>query len=185
MTPEEVEAARQRGAASAAPTSTTTRGSVATLTPEEVEAARQRGAESAARQEAARAAAEAAEAARFDPNTYEHVTDRELALIARDPDANRGRKIVIYGDVTQADAATGKFQILVNAAGSQYWNWYDFDENAMISVTNSHLFSNVVKDDLVQLYVEVKGSRSYSTTLGGSTTVPEFTALIVNVYGSN
>lgn len=160
----------------------------ATYTAAELEAKRDRereaAASAAAAAESSRAAAAAAQAALKDPATYERIDDREFALIARDPDAHEDRKVVIYGVVTQADAATGTSRIRVTASGSQYWRGYDFDENAVVTVTDRNLLSNVVKDDFVEMYVEVAGALSYDTTLGGSTTVPEFKANIVNVYGS-
>ena len=46
------------------------------------------------------------------------------------------------------------------------------------------MVANVVKDDLVTIYVEVAGAYRYDTTLGGSMTVPRFTANIVDVTGT-
>lgn len=176
-------------------TTTTTTRAERSLSPEQVERMQQRQREraaaaaasseaAAASREAAAAAAAAAKAALLDPSSYEALGERDFALIARDPDGNKGRKIVIYGVVTQADSVTGNSMFRADTSAVQGWNWYDFDENSVISVKDPNIIANVVKDDLVALYVEVKGSMSYNTTLGGKMTVPEFTAHIVNVYGS-
>lgn len=168
---------------------TTTSEVRSTLTAADLQERKRQEAAAAAAAEERRAAEAAeraaAEAALTDPANYERIDERELALIARDPDAHRGRKIVIYGDVSQADSVTGNSRIRANTAAGQYWNWYDFDLNSVVSVKNPSLIANVVEDDLVELYVEVAGAMSYSTTMGGKTTVPEFTAHVVNVYGSN
>lgn len=166
-----------------------------TLTPAELEAKQQREREAAdkAAKDAAAAAErraaivaeqEAAAAAKLDPASYERIDDRTFAAIARDPESNKGRKIVIYGLVTQADSVTGNSAFRAETAGGQYWNWYDFDENSMVRVSDPSIISNVLKDDLVEMYVEVKGAMSYNTTIGGKTTVPEFEANIVTVYGN-
>lgn len=139
----------------------------------------------AAAAEASRQAAAAAQAAKMDPSTYERLDERSLAEIVRDPNAHKNRKIVIYGNVVQADAGTGTSRFRANIASWQGWNWYDFDENAIINATDRALVSRVIKDDLVEMFVEVKGALSYSTTLGGETTAPEFTVNMLNVYGSD
>jgi hypothetical protein len=43
----------------------------------------------------------------LDPATYQSISARDFAILVKDPDSARGRKIVIYGSVTQSDAATG------------------------------------------------------------------------------
>ncbi len=47
------------------------------------------------------------------------------------------------------------------------------------------ILADVVQDDLVTMYVEVAGSMSYETTLGGETTVPTMTVHIIKVTGSS
>lgn len=175
--------------ASSSTTTTTTTSARPTFTAAELEERQRQQAAAAsaaaAAAESSRAAAAAAEAALTDPANYERLDERELALIARDPDSHVGRKIVIYGDVTQADSVTGNSRFRADVAAYQSWEWYDFDLNSVISVKKPNLIANVVEDDLVELFVEVKGAMSYNTTMGGNTTVPEFTAHVVNVYGSN
>lgn len=139
----------------------------------------------AAAAEASRQAAAAAQAAKMDPSTYERIDEHTFAEIVRNADAHKNRKIVIYGNVVQADAGTGTSRFRANTAATQYWNWYDFDQNAIISANDPALVSRVLEDDLVEMFVEVKGALSYSTTLGGETTAPEFTVNMLNVYGSD
>ena len=121
-------------------------------------------------------------AAKMDRGTYEQIGDRDFALLAKAPDAHRGRKLVIYGVVTQFDSATGKTTFRVET-GANPGDYYDYDVNSMVGVLSTTA-ANVVEDDMVTLYVEVVGSYSYDTQIGGNTTVPKFFANIVDVTGS-
>jgi hypothetical protein len=53
----------------------------------------------------------AEEAARLDRSTYDSVSPREFALMAKNPDSWAGRKIVVYGVITQFDAATRRYGV--------------------------------------------------------------------------
>ncbi|MDT2007406.1 TetR family transcriptional regulator [Rhodococcus opacus] len=59
-----------------------------------------------------------------------------------------------------------------------------YDNNTVVTGTVP-LLVNVVSGDFVTMYVEVSGSHTYSTTLGGETTVPKLNALMLDVTGSN
>ena len=134
--------------------------------------------------DAERARIDAINAAKFDRSTYEVISDRDLALLARSPDAAKGRKLVIHGVVTQFDSGTGATQFRASVAGARQDAWYDYDINVVIAGASPPVVANVVKDDLVTIYVEVAGAYRYDTTLGGSMTVPRFTANIVDVTGT-
>jgi hypothetical protein len=131
--------------------------------------------------EAERARIDAISAARLDRSTYEMISDRDLALLAKSPDAAKGRKLVLHGVVTQFDSGTGATQFRASVAGARQDAWYDYDINVVISGSSPPVVANVVKGDLVTVYGEVAGSYRYDTTLGGSMTVPRFTANIVDV----
>lgn len=141
------------------------------------EAERQRVAQEAERQRLA-----AIEAAKLDPATYEVVSDRDFALLMKNPDAAKGRKLVLYGVVSQFDSATGTTSFRANTAAGPQDASYDYDQNTVVTGA-SNVVANVVEDDFVTLYVEVVGSYSYSTTMGGSTTVPKVQANIIEVTG--
>lgn len=138
-------------------------------------------------QAAAAAAAEAkrqAAAAKLDPNTYESISDRDFALFAKNPDAYKGRKLTLYGIVTQADAATGGKLFLARTAGSPQDASYDYDQNTIVTAETAALIADVVEDDFVTLHVEVLGSQTYDTQRGGSTTAPKVQVNIITVTGS-
>lgn len=154
------------------------------------EAEKQRVADrDAARQEANRIALErqqaaaAAQAARMDRTQYEVLGERDYALVAKNPDAHIGRKLVVYGYVAQFDSGTGSNQFRAYTGNAPSSRTYDFDINTIVTSTDSKILTNLVKDDFVTMYVEVKGSYNYSTTMGGSTTVPKYDLVMVDVTG--
>ncbi|EKT80492.1 hypothetical protein WSS_A21998 [Rhodococcus opacus M213] len=166
-----------------------------TMTPEEVaarnaqqEQARRQQEEQQAKRQAAinaeKARLAAIEAAKWDRATYETLSDRDFALVMKNPDANKGRKLVVYGHVTQFDSVTGpdRFRADTMAAPQDYSFLYD--NNTVVTGTVP-LLTNVVSGDFVTMYVEVSGSHTYSTTLGGETTVPKLNALMLDVTGSS
>ena len=161
---------------------------IPTETPEQAQARKDAAAAAArARQEAAAAEAarrQAEEAAKKDPATYEQLTDRDFALIAKNPGAAIGRKVVVYGRVTQFDAATGTTQFLARTAPSVPDSVYDYDQNTMVIGDTAALIQNVVEDDLVTMHAEVLGSFSYDTQAGGNTTVPKLQVNIIEVTGT-
>ncbi|MCP2161010.1 Protein of unknown function (DUF2510) [Williamsia serinedens] len=131
------------------------------------------------------AAAAAAERARqTDKSQYKELTDREWQLIAKNPDAHIGEKVVVYGKVTQFDAATGKDQLRASVDG-QPQDYNIFTTNTVVKEGISGILDNVVQDDLVTLYARVDGSLSYDTSIGGNTTAPKLTAYVVDVTGSD
>ncbi len=130
------------------------------------------------------AAAAAAEAERTDPASYEQVSTRDFALLARDPSAARGRKLVLYGYVSQFDSATGTNQFRASVDSQPLGSWYEYDHNVVIKASDRGLVANVVEDDLIILWVEVDEPLTYDTTLGGSTTVPSFRLNMIEVTGT-
>jgi hypothetical protein len=137
--------------------------------------------------EADRAAAEARaaeEAAKENPASYEAIGSRDYALIAKDPDAHVGERYVIYGRVTQLDSATGPNAFLASTDGEAHIEWYEYETNTLVVTDDAAILAPVVEDDLVKMYVEVMGSFSYETQIGGNTTVPQVTVRMIEVTGS-
>jgi hypothetical protein len=135
---------------------------------------------------AAKKKAAAAAKALRTPSTYEVVSERALAKVLRDPDSYAGKKFVVYGEVTQFDSATGTdtFRADVAHADIRDYGYWLGGDNAIISAGVADV-SDVVEDDIVKMYVEVTGSFSYDTTMGGSTTVPAFEVNIIKVIGQS
>ncbi|MFF0284508.1 DUF2510 domain-containing protein [Rhodococcus aetherivorans] len=163
---------------------TTTTATPTTTVPQLTDADREKYGQQA-RERAAEAARQraAAEAARLDPNTYEWISERDFALIAKNPSTAVGRKIVLFGRVYQFDSATGTGAFLAYTEPVQGNSKYDYDQNTWVNAHDPTILEPVVEDDIVKMYVEVKGAYSYDTQIGGNTTVPEVTVNIIEVVG--
>jgi hypothetical protein len=134
---------------------------------------------------AAKKAAAAAKALR-SPTTYKALSKRALAKVLRDPDAYKGKKYLLYAEVTQFDSATGvdAFRADVAHADIRDYGYWIGGDNAIVNAGVADL-SDVVQGDVVKMYVEVVGSMSYDTQIGGSTTVPQFEVNIIKVVGQS
>jgi hypothetical protein len=121
----------------------------------------------------------AEEAARLDRSTYESVNPREFALMAKNPDSWAGRKIVVYGVITQFDPATGATAFRADTGPAPTTDRYDYDQNTFITAHDARMAANFVEKDIVTMFVEVQGAFTYDTQIGGSTTVPALTANII------
>lgn len=152
--------------------------------------AEREAAEEAARvaaEEERRAAEEAAQAAEdelTDPENYESITDREWAQIERNPDAHVGERYVIYGHVFQFDANTGPTSFMALTSGQPKSNWWEHDIDTLVDGRSAETVEDVVEGDLVTLYVEVLGSTSYTTLIGGYNTTPHVQVNALSVDGS-
>ncbi len=116
---------------------------------------------------------------RLDRSTYATVTQREFALMAKDPDAWAGRKIVVYGVITQFDSATGATSFRADTGPAPMMDVYDYDQNTVITAYDADMVTDFVEKDRVTMFVEVQGAMTYETQIGGSTTVPSLTANII------
>lgn len=85
--------------------------------------------------------------------------------------------MIVFGRVTQFDSATGPCTFRADLSHAQAGK-YDYEHNSMFTAGDG-LFScdvldDIVAEDIVQITATVTGSLSYDTSIGGSTTVPEF-----------
>ncbi|MGA5466582.1 hypothetical protein [Mycobacterium sp. NPDC050041] len=139
--------------------------------------------DSAERDAAARRQESAVKAGK-DPANYRPLTDREFALIAKDPDASKGERVIVYGTVTQFDAATGTTDFRAETGALPPDQTDSYSQNAFISAgPNPNAVKDVVKGDRLKMFVEVSGDWTYNTTLGGAVTVPRFALWIVENLG--
>ncbi|BBX69723.1 hypothetical protein [Mycolicibacterium psychrotolerans] len=117
----------------------------------------------------------------LDPTMYQPLSARDFAiLVTKDPDSARGHKIIIYGSVTQADAAMGPDAFRAIVMGKPHAE-EAYKTNAVITANDPSIIANIVAGDQVTMYVEVVGSFTYDTQIGGKTTVPLFRVNIINV----
>lgn len=113
-----------------------------------------------------------------DLSTYEELDERALAQIVKAPDDHIGRQVIVYGTITQLDAATGQCFVRVSIAHAPQDQWYDYEHNTVglagDGESDCPVLDPFVADDEVKLWVTVGGSISYETQIGGSTTVPAY-----------
>jgi hypothetical protein len=114
----------------------------------------------------------------FDTSAYASLSDHDFALLVKDPAAAKGKKYVIYGVVTQFDAATGTCSFLADTSDADQADAFDFSQNtwvdSMTTAGKCPIVTNVVEGDHLEMWVIVKGAYSYDTQAGGNTTVPRF-----------
>ncbi len=120
---------------------------------------------------------------------YRKITAREWQLIAKAPDLHLGERIIVYGQVTQFDSATGASGMRANVDGVIHpvrYGYADYETNTVLAVGSAEasLLANVVKGDLFTARVVVNGSYAYDTQIGGSTTVPQLIVESIQVTGS-
>lgn len=99
------------------------------------------------------------------------ISSREWAVIAKSPDAHKGERLIVFGKVTQFDSVTGPASFRANVDGERKKRDYDYDVNTILQGDGATL-ADIVADDLFRAEVTVTGSYSYTTTMGGTLTVP-------------
>jgi hypothetical protein len=119
-----------------------------------------------------------------DPVSQEQVdaapelTERDLALLVKDPEANTGKTIVLFAKITQFDAATGDCVFRANVAHQKMENSWDYSENAVFAgeggKAGCSALEGFVAEDEVRVTATSLGSISYETQIRGNTTVPAF-----------
>ena len=114
--------------------------------------------------------------------TYATLTSRAWAKLVKSPDTYLGKGYVLWGCITQFDAATGPDSFRAQASyKNQEW-WYSDGVNAFFNGDEARL-ADFVADDIVYMKVVSLGSFSYDTQNGGNTTVPLFEVVSIKRKG--
>jgi len=117
---------------------------------------------------------------------YQSISSRTFKLLAKDPDSYISKTYVIFGEITQFDAATGTDAFRANTGPQKLritYGYVDYSQNSVMNGTDSEL-TKLVEGDCFEAKVTVLGSYSYDTQVGGNTTVPLFQVDSISVYGS-
>lgn len=138
----------------------------------------------AKKEAAAKAAAEKAAAEKAKREAQARIANaqeksaRDLSLVAKNPDSYKGQTMVVYANITQFDAATGKCIFRANIAHTNMAESYEYEHNSIFTGgdgdTNCPALADFVADDEVRITATSMGSFSYDTQIGGNTTVPMF-----------
>jgi hypothetical protein len=114
------------------------------------------------------------------PPSYKKLTARQWKLIAKNPDDHIGEHYIVYGVVTQFDAATGDEGFRADVDAVHHAEPYDYDTNTILTGDAADL-TNLVEDDQFRAKVTVLGSYSYDTQIGGNTTAPQLSVDSIEV----
>lgn len=117
---------------------------------------------------------------------YQPLTDQQWASIAKAPDMHASETYTVYGEVTQADTATGTTSFRADVGGTRQapdqFGLVSYPTNTMLTGSSDTL-APVVQGDLFTARVEVVGSYTYDNTMGGGDTVPQLQVEAITVTG--
>ncbi|MBU8833370.1 hypothetical protein [Mycolicibacterium goodii] len=116
----------------------------------------------------------------LDRANYNTLTEREFALLVKDPESRKGERVVIYGKVTQFDAATGNDAFRADTGPLPPDSGERYSQNSVITVVDPRTVADVVEDDYLKMYAVVSGAYTYKTQIGGENTAPLFSLYIVD-----
>jgi hypothetical protein len=119
------------------------------------------------------------------PAPAKKISARDWKLIAKDPGSHVGERVVVYGQVTQFDTATGTDGFRANIDGVEHkpkYGFANYDTNTIVS-GSTDLLRDVVQGDLFKAEVTVVGAYTYQTTMGGQLTAPQLTITKIDVIG--
>ncbi len=121
---------------------------------------------------------------------YKKVSDREFKQMTRNTVGSIMSCYVIYGEIVQADSATGTTSVRANTCGEKKYPKYGFlsdcDTNSILTeLVPSGKLNGVVKGDIFEAKVQVGLDTTYQTTLGGSMTAPTFYVQEIKTYASS
>ncbi|MBE6010275.1 MAG: hypothetical protein E7236_06430 [Lachnospiraceae bacterium] len=92
--------------------------------------------------------------------------------LARTPDDYAGSKITVTGEIMQVQESGSEAIYLMNITEDEYGFWEDLVWiNAPLDQNNRYL-----EEDIVQIWGEYQGIRTYSTVLSAENSVPEINA---------
>jgi hypothetical protein len=105
---------------------------------------------------------------------YHAITSREWLEIARNPDASKGRCIIVYGQISQFDSATGDRSFRAEAGGVKTPPGYGFADYPVKTLFDGSpaMLASFVEGDLFTARVTIAGYSTYDDTAGGQVTVP-------------
>ena len=151
------------------------------------EESRKAAAEQSSAAEESRIAAErssflaAEEARKVDKSQYRQITERDWRLIVKNPDSHIDERVVLYGEVTQADRATGAKVIRVDTGGQPSGS---YAVNTVAEEGLDGIFANVIQGDRVTVWARVLGTVTYTNRLDRELTVPKIEVFIIEVTGT-
>ncbi len=105
--------------------------------------------------------------------------------VARNPDSYSGKLAKFTGEVVQVIRKSDKeLQLRVNVTkkGSDEFAYYTDTVFVIYTKKDS---SNILEDDIITLYGELKGEQSYESIFGEKITIPKIYAKFIDVVGKS
>ncbi len=93
------------------------------------------------------------------------------AEILRNPNSYKGHSVSIYGKVLQVDTSWGTTWARIGTGGYGY-----YDNVFYVTIPYSAMDENIIEDDMITIYGECTGTKTYTTIFGASVTIPSMTA---------
>lgn len=109
--------------------------------------------------------------AKNDPSKFTVVDAASWSAIQKDPDAAKGKRVVIFANIMQFDTATGSDTFMAGVGTYQPTEAYEFEMDTMFRGATDTL-ARFKQDDVVRIYGQVAGAQEYDTLIGGRNTVP-------------
>ena len=97
----------------------------------------------------------------------------DYKTLARSPETYRGNKYRFKGKVIQVQEPSGfnqKTTLRINVTCGEYGIW---DDTIYATVVIPDGNSRILEDDIITMWAEVKGLKTYTTVLGSSLSIPE------------
>lgn len=120
-----------------------------------------------------------AESAQRQEEEFANAGGVDIDAMVKNPDSFKGQLFKFVVEITQYDAATGKCAF--RGYWDNYQHRYNFEyagDNALFTsgdgVSNCPVLDPVDAKDIVRVWARSTGAFSYSTQIGGKTTVPSF-----------
>ncbi|MFI7077502.1 hypothetical protein ACIBO1_09425 [Micromonospora sp. NPDC049903] len=104
------------------------------------------------------------------PDTFETITEGQWRRVAERPDDHTGRTLVVYGQITQFDDATGEDRFLALVGARRTTDDGGYDTNTML-YGDPKVLGDIAADDEFQAKVTVLKAYTYQS-LVGPTKVP-------------
>lgn len=109
---------------------------------------------------------------------YKELTDRDMALIIKNPDDHKDERLVIYAEITQFDSATGECSFRGDASAVPVENSWDYKENIYLSGGSGGVpcdeLKDYVEDDEIKVLATAQGEVQYETAMRASMSAPQF-----------
>lgn len=98
--------------------------------------------------------------------------------LARQPEEHKGKKVTFTGKVVQVMESGKNVTLRVNVTKGEYDIWTD---NVYVDYKYSEGESRILENDIITLYGEFKGIKSYTAVLGNKVSIPHVAAKYIAI----